>query len=287
MPEKGETGPPGAGNRPSAKNNHRNFSALCLQRYKKVENPPLPPCPGLPFYPPARTHTHTDTRTHVRAPRLGTGCKGRVQPRGGVSGRPSPERAPAMPLAAGRRGEHSGREPEGSRRRVVGSLAPQPGGQGKAGLVFGASEHHQFWPPPLGTPNLSWQCPARRRALPLLFLLWTASAPQEWPSFLIILLGGKKHSVKPQPLPRAPAALPTASRLCQMGTETCSWVRAGSTESKSLRSGTRKRGMEQEWVAAVPAGHRSGCFCFCTVTSQSSWHLSGPGDICHPPWGLT
>lgn len=162
-----------------------------------------------------------------------------------------------------------------------------PEGRERQGWFFGASEHHQFWPPPLGTPNLSWQRPARQRALPLLFLLWTASAPQEWPSFLIILLGGKKTSVKSQHLPRAPAALPTASRLCQMGTETCSWVRAGSTESKSLRSGTRKRGTEQEWMGAVPAGHGAGCFCLCTATSQSSWHLLGPGDICHPPWGLT
>lgn len=194
MPEKGEPGAPGAGNRPSAKNNHRNFSALCLQRYKKVENPPLPPCPGLPFYPPARTrtHTHTDTRTHVRAPRLGTGCKGRVQPRGGsvtdprLSGllRCLSQRAGEGSTAAGSPGAPGG----GWWARWP--LSPE--GRERQGWFFGASEHHQFWPPPLGTPNLSWQRPARQRALPLLFLLWTASAPQEWPSFLIILLGGKK-----------------------------------------------------------------------------------------------
>lgn len=107
------------------------------------------------------------------------------------------------------------------------------------------------------------------------------------PRFSLFFSEERKHSVKPRHLPRAPAALPTASRLCQMGTETCSWVRAGSTESKSLRSGTRKRGMEQERMGAVPAGHGAGCFCLCTATSQSSWHLLGPGDICHPPWGLT
>lgn len=65
-----------------------------------------------------------------------------------------------------------------------------PEGRERQGWFFGASEHHQFWPPPLGTPNLSWQRPARQRALPLLFLLWTASAPQEWPSFLIISESG-------------------------------------------------------------------------------------------------
>lgn len=74
-------------------------------------------------------------------------------------------------------------------------------------------------------------------------------APQEWPSFLIILLGEKKSTIKTQHFPWDPAALPTASQLYQVRIET------RATVSKSLSSGKRKEGTEHGWMAAVPVGY--------------------------------
>lgn len=106
--------------------------------------PFLSPCP--------HTHTHTHTQTHARTyvpPAQKRVAKEEFSP-GGSATRPSPERAPAIPLTVGRRGEHSSREPAGSRRRVVGLLAPQPGGQGKAGLVLGPLSTISSGPRPWG-----------------------------------------------------------------------------------------------------------------------------------------
>lgn len=116
-------------------------------------------------------------------------------------------------------------------------------GRGTQGW-FWASDHHQFWPLPLGTPNLSWQRVARQRALLLLSLLWTASAPQEWPSFLVVLLGGKKNSVKLWHLPWAPAASPSYARWVQGRNPLLCQGRNNCVQVPEFKEEERRDGME-------------------------------------------
>lgn len=95
-------------------------------------------------------------------------------------------------------------EAPGGAARAAGPSA-QGVGEGRGGL--GPLSIISSGPCPLGTSNLSWQRLAWQRALLLLSLLPTASAPQEWPSVLI-LLGEKKNSVKMWHLPWAPLPPP-------------------------------------------------------------------------------